>query len=183
MISESKYWKDELLHVAKKLKTWKNLKNLNRLVQKSYLIEKNIFIGAYSVRKLFDSFKVTTHLSTTSLNVIKYQPTGKNVTFTSRLDIEELFDLENGMSYQFSLREFCNQIVHSYVFVINYADYGLTGIYLTSDRERNSQLLYVAVDEITRVFELIGKDDPSEMSMIYNPKRKDYDIQLYSDQK
>src|ERR1035437_7373068 len=119
MIHESKYWKDELLVVSRKLKTWKKLKNFSRLEGKLFRIEKNIFIGAYAVRKLLDSYKVASNLSNMPLNIVRYSPNGKEVTFMNKDDIDDLYDPDNGSLDQLPLREFCNQIVHSYVFIID----------------------------------------------------------------
>ncbi|OQK43193.1 hypothetical protein XM74_c11567 [Vibrio vulnificus] len=57
MINVSKFWKDDLLKLAEKLTL--------RLVQKRwgekniYTLEKDIFLGFYSVRKLIESRKIS----------------------------------------------------------------------------------------------------------------------------
>lgn len=58
MIHDSHYWKDDLLKLSRKLES--------RLLQTRwgdrnlYIIEKEIFIGFYSVRKLIESKKSLT---------------------------------------------------------------------------------------------------------------------------
>jgi len=58
MIWESYYWKTPLLRMARRLRALKTAGELSekQLVQ----IERDIFIGFYSIRKLFETFGVMT---------------------------------------------------------------------------------------------------------------------------
>ena len=60
MISESEPWKKGLLQIANMLERRYNQKRWAS--QSRYLLEKELFIGCFSARKLMDSNKVATEL-------------------------------------------------------------------------------------------------------------------------
>ena len=75
------------------------------------------------------------------------------------------------------MRFVANQLIHSYVFIIDEKEEGgFSGIFFCSDKKRNKELFHVSSKELKRVFELVGSDYPSDAKIKFNPKTKDYDV-------
>src|SRR5215467_6617939 len=92
MISESWYWKKPLLDMAMRLQKFRTAKRLTpkRLIQ----IERDVFIGFYSVRKLIESqTKLTDATKSLKLSVERY-PNRKRVNWFNNRCIDELYDLD-----------------------------------------------------------------------------------------
>src|SRR3990167_2805901 len=83
MIQESSYWKNDLLKLACRLE--------RRLIQERwgeknfYTVEKEIFIGFYSVRKLIESKRVPDHISGKKYNIheVPYCEKHRNINIRS----------------------------------------------------------------------------------------------------
>jgi hypothetical protein len=93
MIWESRYWKKPLLRTAKRLRA---LKNAGELGDKQYVqLERDIFIGFYSVRKLFETFGKITD-ATKSLQIqLSWHPNRKEVDWLNNHRLDELYDFES----------------------------------------------------------------------------------------
>ncbi len=89
MIYESSYWKDDLLRYAAALR--KKTKQRHWSERSQAVVEKLVFLGFYSVRKLFEAEKLSTSLRQLSLVTAIYPPTGKNVTRHNWHKTDELF--------------------------------------------------------------------------------------------
>jgi hypothetical protein len=69
----------------------------------------------------------------------------------------------------------CNQVIHSYVYKEVFDEEGLlTGIFISSDREKTRKLYFVAVTELIGLFTRIGKDYPSSREYQFDPNTDDY---------
>lgn len=171
MIWESHYWKDDLLKQAASLR--------KRIGQKRWpdaslaRCEQTIMLGAYSIRKLIESRKLTDAVCKISLKAFQYPPTGRAVTFTNHHRLEVLYGLNEEKKTSIGLRSFCDQLIHSYVFALWFED-SFTGRFLSSDRDRNKQLLAVPIMEIINSFEAVGNDDVVNMRAEFDAKSGDY---------
>jgi len=89
MIYESSYWKEPLIKYAKRLETFKNRK---RLIEKTMVdIERFIFIGFYSIRKLIEAEgKITDKTKNSKINIKKFRNI-KSVDFLNKHKIDELY--------------------------------------------------------------------------------------------
>ncbi|MCS6725760.1 hypothetical protein, partial [Proteus mirabilis] len=71
MIYDSVYWKDELIKLADKLEM--------RVIQRRwwdksyYTLEKEIFLGFYSIRKLIESQKISKTVVDKTFNVLEFK--------------------------------------------------------------------------------------------------------------
>jgi len=73
--------------------------------------------------------------------------------------------MERGQNVTLSLESFCNQIIHSWVWMLS-ADgepRRFDGIYVCSDKERHTGIYYVGVDALVQVFRTVGLDDIVEL--------------------
>lgn len=200
MIYESQFWKNELLAIAKKLKTkttfrseWSDKKNAK--------LEKWIMFGFYIIRKLLEAKKLTSDYDSKKIECTVYKSESKTINWMNRFELEELYNLSNPISEKRELRFFINQIVHSYIFlpVIGYCDPELTknlkntnltedeiielhenalmcveGIYVNSDNNKKEYLFELDLLEIIELFEDIGTCFVTKVDMKYDPQKEDY---------
>jgi hypothetical protein len=154
MIFESKYWKDDLLRKAVALEKRKNQK---RWSDSSFArLEQDVMIGFYSIRKLVDAKKVADAFCKRKIEIIAYPWTGRPVTFLNRHDFWELYQLDRPTVKMRKLRFLCNQIIHSFVYEINFDDDNkFAGISFSSDLERNKWLYSIEIDRIIGIFRSI----------------------------
>ncbi|MBP7381874.1 hypothetical protein KBA39_05690 [Myxococcota bacterium] len=174
MIWESCYWKDDLLRTALRLRRRQSQRRWSEASLAN--VEKDLFIGFYSVRKLMDANKLSDSSLSMSISITEHSGLEKSITNMNWHRLDELYDLENPRPGKLGLRALCNQIVHSYVFVtvLNDKNQGLDGIMIASDREKSSRLYQIPVDEIVRVFEIVGNDYPNQREATWDSKLGDY---------
>ncbi|WP_027390599.1 hypothetical protein [Chrysiogenes arsenatis] len=172
MIWESCYWKEPLLESALRLSEYSGSESLDesQLVQ----IEKDIFVGFYTIRKLMDTVKITD--STRDLKVqIDWSPNIKQVDLLNNHRIDELYDLNKVGKEERKLKFICDQIVHSYIFMPEENEYGgLAGFYFTSDKDRQKKIFYIAVQGVIDIFNVVGNDYPSGSEYIRNPETGEF---------
>ncbi len=113
MIWESCYWKDPLLEAAAWLK---DLKLDDETPEETFVrIEKELFFGFYSIRKLFDTLHVSDSTKDFEFK-LKWYPNMEPVDHMNHHKIDKLYDLEATDEETKNIRFVCNQIVHSFVF-------------------------------------------------------------------
>jgi hypothetical protein len=174
MISESFYWKSDLLKQAEALR--------KRVMQKRWpdasfaRCEQAMMLGFYSIRKLTESAKLTHKVSRMSVAVRSYPATGRIVHLMNLHRIDKLYDLNKPRRRTVSLPFLCNQIIHSYVFSLLFHEGGnLAGVLVTSDRERSKELLEITVDRIIDVFEKVATDEANvAVTFRFDEKKGDY---------
>ena len=113
MISESWYWKKPLLDMALRLRKLKAASHLTKrqLVQ----IERDIFIGFYSVRKLIETITKVTD-ATKSLKVrIAWHPNRKPPTWRNNHRIGALYDMQKAQQETRDLVFVSGRIIHSFI--------------------------------------------------------------------
>ena len=92
----------------------------------------------------------------------------------------EAFDFEKPKKVKLSVMFLCNQVIHSYIYKEVFEEEGLlTGIFISSDRERNRKLYFIAMTELIRLFAKIGKDYPSRGEFEFDPSTGDYIVKSW----
>lgn len=156
MIWDSLPWKRKLAKLAGSLR---RRKEQHRWSESSLAnVEQEIFLSAYIIRKLLDSNKISDETESISLRGKAYKHRGGTVDVMNWDKIDEYYDLSSGIEKTLRLRDFCNQVIHSFVFVLEIDD-GLKGFYVTSDRDKSSRLLYFGIDEVIDALERVVEDD------------------------
>jgi hypothetical protein len=161
VIWDSSHWKQPLIAMARRLKSAGRVSELSdrHVVQ----AERDVFLGCFSVRKLLHSGpKLTDSCRETRVCLTRY-PNIAPVNSRNWHLIDELYDLADGSSENRDLEFLCNRIIHSFVFLPEAGALGeLAGFFFSSDRDRNSRLYRIALNELVRVFETVGRDSPVE---------------------
>jgi hypothetical protein len=170
MIWESWYWKQPLLKMAERLRDLKSPQTLSeeQLVQ----IEKDLFIGFYSVRKLFETGTKVTDSTKTKKVQITWYPNKKPVNWRNNHCIDELYALDQQHGETRDLWFVSGRIIHSFIFapVVEDETGGLVGIFFTSDTDKDKKLYFMDIDTVIHVFELVGHDDPTTIEWKRNPE-------------
>lgn len=168
MIWESWYWKKPLLDMAERLRVLKTGGDLSdeQLAQ----VERDIFIGFYSVRKLLETITKVTDATKTMKVPLKLHANRENVNLHNKHKLDELYDLEIATSETRDIRFVCGRIIHSFIFTPCLNEYGLAGIMFTSDIDRQSKLYSLDIDEVVRIYERVGEDEPTEIHWGIDPE-------------
>lgn len=159
MIRESSYWKKPLLSIAKRLRRFKTDAEITE--RQLANIERDIFIGFFSVRKLLDAITKVTDATRLFQVQLSWYPNLKAVNWRNNHRIEELYDLNEHHCEMRDLQFVAGKIIHSFIY-IPYAqeDGGLDGVFFTSDIDKNKKLYAMSIDDVITVFERVGNDHP-----------------------
>ena len=124
-------------------------------------MEQDIFFAAYVIRKLFEADKLSDDLESMRLDVTVYYSTGKFADLLNWHHIEKLYDLETPeKGKHLSLAGFCNQIIHSFVFVPYFDDEGgLSGFFFASDRAKEELVHYMEMEVLVEALNAVCEDD------------------------
>ena len=161
MIWQSQYWKEPLIESAAVLENFAQ-QQIELSEEDEAKIEREIFIGFYSIRKLMDARKITDSTKNFKLVLVWY-PNIKKVSVFDYNRPDDLYDFSVANKETRSLLFICNQIIHSYMFVILVNEQqGFEGIVFCSDKDKDSKLYFMDTRQIVEVFRLVGNDDPVE---------------------
>jgi len=175
MISESYPWKKELLKISKSLK--KRFVQKRWTIKSSFLFEKEIFISFYIVRKLIEAEKISTINKKIQIPCYMIPSVGKNVIRFNTSSCERLFDFEKTKKGNIKISELCNQVIHSYIFdAVFDTEHQIAGFWVASDWKRHTTLYSFLLEDLIKLFELIGNDYPNFMITTYNNEKRDYEI-------
>ncbi len=124
-------------------------------------VEQDLFMSAYIVRKLLDSYKVSDEVESLLIRARQYVPTGRRADIMNWHRIGELYDLSLGEEVSITLRDFCNQLIHSLVFVLAHGEEngGLDGFFVSSDRDSRERLLYFGIDDVVAALLAVANDE------------------------
>ncbi len=171
MIYESWYWKKPLLDMAQRLKSLKIAIDAEDSDEVFAQIERDIFIGFYSIRKLIEAITKVTDKNKNKKIHLLWHPNIKEVNWRNNHKIDELYDLEKQNIEIRNIQFISNQIIHSFIFAPIFDEKDkLDGIFFTSDKEKANKVYRLNIDSIIEIFEAIGNDDPSQIKWKKDPK-------------
>lgn len=132
------------------------------------VIEENIFVSAYIIRKLLEAKKLSFELNKLKIKAEKFSNL-KRVDHMNWHKIEELFDLTTPKKNQLRLNYLCNIIIHSFIFMLCYNDNNsVHGFFITSDYTRNDELYLIELKDYIAFLKVIAKDGKWKSRMIRN---------------
>lgn len=163
MINESKYWKDDLLKLASKIE----LKTIQKRwgERNFYILEKDIFIGFYCIRKLIESSKISDSLRSKCYEVLEFPYKGKPDSMINYFNENE-YDMSKGDASQITIAQICNQFIHSHHF-LPFLPNGknLAGLFFCSDYKRKSCIYLITLFDIADIFRAIGSNYPDKIEI------------------
>ncbi|MEU8870240.1 hypothetical protein AB0D24_03595 [Streptomyces javensis] len=165
MIDDSIPWREDLLKIADRLKGRKTQKRWTQ--RTGFLIERDIMLGAYIVRRLNEARKISDELASREFDVDAHALVGKAPDMLTRSSYWESFDLETITPTKLALPHLCNQIIHSYVWSLSVTETEqlLDGLYVCSDHKRRKILYRIPIDSLIELFACVGAEDIYQISM------------------
>ena len=158
MIADSIPWRDELLKVAERLNKRKSQRRWSE--RTSFLVERDVMVSAYAIRKLNEGRKLSDNLAAQRLIVIRHEPISQAPDIWSRHAIWEHYNLDTGTDVEISLADLCNQFIHSWVWQLSASEGDeFDGVFVSSDRQRGRCLYFVSVDLLINLFRAVGAED------------------------
>jgi hypothetical protein len=95
---------------------------------------------------------------------------GSVIDYHNKNDLDRHYDLSQEFQEQRDLEFLCNQVVHSYVFVIATDEDGaVVGFFVASDRIRHHKVYHVSLADVIRIFRTVGRDYPSTQTLERDP--------------
>lgn len=170
---ESCYWKEELARVSHSLR---RRRKPQRWTERAHcLVERDIMIGFFIVRRMIELHKVSSATRDITLRVFSVPARGKRVTRLNGHDIEELYDPARERHETKKPLYLSNQFIHCYTsFVARDLSRNWSDVFVVSDFDRNRCIWRVPVAEILRLFSTAAKDYPHSVKMIFNEEKGDY---------
>ncbi len=151
MISDSDLWKEDLVKTARKL--------LGRMLQKRwsrrslFTLEKELFIGFYSVRKLIESQNVSNELIDKRFELLMFPK-----KILPKEVIGKILPYEPSPSdaskKQVTVRDICNQFIHSYHLIPFGGNNTLIGFFINSDFQSKKGIYLITIFDIVEIFRL-----------------------------
>ena len=140
-------------------------------------IEIKLFIIVFSLRKLFDSKKISDKLSNYKIEVKCFErKINKNVTKMNNHCLEDIYNIKKGNKTKLYIREICNKIIHSYTFQLVVYGKKIRYVYFNSDYNKDKYLYYIRIKDLINFVSKVLRENPSKIQFIYKDKLKDYDI-------
>jgi hypothetical protein len=170
VIWESGPWKAELWRLAARLE---KRSMQSRWSQASDArLEQEVFIAAYIVRKLIEANKLSTSIPSITVPVHTYPRKSSQMDHMNWDQLDRHFDLDTRREKQLSVRELCNQFIHSYVFmpVFGRSPARLTALLFASDRDRKKVLYELDFNRFMELLRRIADDNPDNARNIRDPK-------------
>ncbi|SPE36810.1 hypothetical protein SBA3_250025 [Candidatus Sulfopaludibacter sp. SbA3] len=118
MISESWYWRTDLMKFASSLRKRASQK---RWTDRSLCrCEQLIMIGFFYVRKLIDSRKLSRDFADRQIKLKAYPSIGKHVHLMNvHHHLDEFFDMGTHRHKTLKIEQIANQVIHSYIFYLD----------------------------------------------------------------
>lgn len=131
-----------------------------------FLVERDIMISAYAIRRLNEARKLSDDLASRTFTVRRHALVGGAPDAWGRHEVWKHYDLENGFPVTLGLPALCNQVIHSWIWMLSADATGaLDGVFVSSDRERRRGLYFFSLDLLTGVFTDVGEEDIVEIQM------------------
>lgn len=165
MIYESWPWRRELERTAKrigKVQAFKYLRNDTLAI-----LERDIFVGFFSVRKLIDAkSKIERRVSTMEVQIERCNATQPMGAY-ERYEFFDFFDLEKPHKVTKDINYLANQMVHSLLMSFGcLRESDELGVFFVSDKDRLKFCNYISLDAIARIFVDVANSHARSLVMV-----------------
>ena len=177
MIYESEPWKEEIIRISDRLERRYNQRQWSE--RSFFNLEKEVFLGLFSMRKLMESNKVADAVTKQKIELAVYPAGNKHVTLLNQDKLSELYDLYAGKKEKLTYRDICNQFIHRSIFApFTPNGKSLVGFFIASDKVKKKELYYIQLKVIVEILRNVGNDHPSQFKMNFDEKKKEYAISI-----
>jgi hypothetical protein len=110
--------------------------------------------------------KVSDALAARRWAIVEHRVFDRAPDLRGRFEPWDYYDLESGNGITLDMAGLCNQVIHSWIWMISATtDNEFDGIFVSSDRQRRRALYFVHVDVLIALFEKVGNEDIYETAM------------------
>ncbi|ADL02223.1 hypothetical protein [Brevundimonas subvibrioides] len=167
MIHESSPWKSALRRDADLIVRWATRPPGER---RGFLLERKLFLAAYSLRKLSDDHKLSSATLSAPVQVRLAPPLKPHFSGLMH-GLARHYDLNARQTRTLTWRRILNMMIHSAAFAEVVDDEGrCTGVLVTSDREAGRGLVEVDLGDFVALMMQAAEDYPSVVRQIWDPE-------------
>lgn len=172
---ESRYWKEDLLAHARRLKP---IKKPTRWSERSVVnFEKELMVSFFMIRALLERYKISSKLRNHMVPIRRAPWNGKPITQLNFWWVDDLYHFSAETDATVSISFLANQFVHCRViYAARDKTRNWSEVFLCSDHEARKAIYRVPILEIRRIFHLVGGDYTTWLSMAYDPAINDYHV-------
>ncbi len=157
MIVQPDWWRNDLLKTARKLEARYRQKRWAPRSLQSF--EKELFIGFFVIRKLFESKQVDKTLQGRHVSVTAYTINDAIKGALTKRDHLAIFDAGKGQRQPFTIFKLCHQFIHSFVFFPFIPVHTPTGVFFSSnDHLEKHQVYYMRLLDVLQIYWSVGKN-------------------------
>ena len=140
-------------------------------------IERTVLLGAYVMRKLDDSKKLSTSWRGRAIRCVRHEPVGPRPNLANWQAIDVHYDLDRSRREVLGARALCDMVIHSYIFLLLGAeDRSVAGFLVTSDTRRADGLWRIGVGDFVRLMEQTADDRPTSILMVRDDETDEYEM-------
>lgn len=130
--------------------------------KRSLLTERHVFTGAYAIRKLAESHKLSTGFLDAPIEVKAYSPTRKGFSPVRLMEVEDYFAMADPVQRTLPVRRLVNMLIHSLVFIeVLGVRRRCDGFLVTSGHEQRKGLYEVRLSDFVRLMRDAAVDFPA----------------------
>ncbi|GGB68753.1 hypothetical protein [Glycocaulis alkaliphilus] len=169
MIWDSYEWKKYLRRLL-----W----DLKRKIQEEgdevpFIVERNIFIIAFTIRKLFDSHKITDKLASLEFSFRMHRKIGERHHDRSLHTADpEYWDLCSHTVAKMKIRDVCNEIIHSDILNWIGDEQQITAFFVASELRASKRLVQIDFETFTHITDLVISDSVDSISISFDETGK-----------
>ena len=172
---ESRYWKEDLLAHAKRLRPVRKPKRWSERAVVNF--EKELMVSFFMVRALLERGKLSSKIRSHKFPVVRYPWNGKQITRLNYHALDDLYHLEESVEITVNVNFISNQFVHARaIYASRDQAKNWSHVLLCSDLEQKKGVYLVAVSEIQSLFHLVARDWIQWSSMVYDDVLGDYRV-------
>lgn len=165
MIWDSAPWRTDLIRDADLIEAWAKRPHKAR---QRYILEKKIFVTAFSIRKLFESRKIKDSDAGRSVKAYAF-PT---ISIPPRYhwgDLDQYFEMDAFKECKISAMRLSNALIHSFIFTFIADEAGNIGaFFLASDQTRKTKALKIEIPIYAELCRKIATSHPTKMESTFN---------------
>ena len=194
-VDDSQYWREELSRIARPLRSKRSPPRWSARAQN--VIERDIAIGFFVVRKLYEHNKLSSLAHYTDVQVLEYPlaaapPTttagsaatlqARTVSYLNKHRFLSRYDWARERRKLWHFVDLADRFIHGYASALaRDSTRNWSSVYLVNDRDRNSVLWCISVSDIVGVFASVAQDYPNEMVVFWGPAEKKRKQELQRD--
>jgi hypothetical protein len=172
---ESRYWKEDLLAHAKRLRPAKKPKRWSERAVVTF--EKEVMVSFFMVRALIERGKLSSKVRSHKVLVVRHPWKGKQVTLLNYHDVNDLYDMGDGIEAKVNVLFISNQFIHARaIYAARDKRRNWSHVLLCSDLEKTTGMYSIAVSEIQSIFHLVARDWTQWSQMVYDEALGDYRV-------